>query len=243
MKTPIVKTHAGIHVIRDDLFLGGTKARAVNIFFRGVPGVVYATPAEGGAQTALAYVARRLNKRFALFVAGRKEPHPRMVLAQKIGAEVHEIRPGYLSVVQKRASDYAASQGLSLMPFGGQHPEVVEGIAAAAQSIPLSSSQQPDEIWCTGGSGVLATALGKAWPNAELHVVQVGKKVKLPQATVYVYDRPFSKHARTFPPFPSDPHYDAKAWEILIANRNTRQRADRNIFFWNVTGPADSYDA
>ena len=35
-------------------------------------------------------------------------------------------------------------------------------------------------------------------------------------------------------PFPADPHYDAKCWEIMTA----RARAGRRVLFWNVAGPA-----
>lgn len=43
--------HDGIAVVRDDLFLGGTKARFLPALFDGADEVVYASPAEGGAQT------------------------------------------------------------------------------------------------------------------------------------------------------------------------------------------------
>lgn len=53
MTTPIVQTHAGILVVRDDLHPGGTKARFIGRVFDGVQEAVYASPPEGGAQTAL----------------------------------------------------------------------------------------------------------------------------------------------------------------------------------------------
>ena len=56
---PLVTEHDGVLVVRDDLFPGGTKARFLGTLFNGVDEVVYASPAEGGGQTALATVARR----------------------------------------------------------------------------------------------------------------------------------------------------------------------------------------
>jgi hypothetical protein len=56
---PVVVEHHGIMVVRDDLFAGGTKARFIPALFDGAQEVVYASPQEGGAQTALATVARR----------------------------------------------------------------------------------------------------------------------------------------------------------------------------------------
>jgi hypothetical protein len=34
-------------------------------------------------------------------------------------------------------------------------------------------------------------------------------------------------------PFPSDPHYDAKAWETMTARKGPGR-----VVFWNVAGPA-----
>jgi len=51
--SPDVVEHEGVTVIRDDLFPGGTKARFLGFLFEATDEVVYASPAEGGAQTAL----------------------------------------------------------------------------------------------------------------------------------------------------------------------------------------------
>lgn len=59
---PVIIEHEGVLVVRDDLFSGGTKARFLGTMFEGVDEVVYASPAEGGAQVALATVARQLGK-------------------------------------------------------------------------------------------------------------------------------------------------------------------------------------
>ena len=71
MTAPIVREHGGVWVVRDDLFPGGTKARFMPVLFEGAEEAVYASPAEGGAQTALATVAKDLGKRATIFVAAR----------------------------------------------------------------------------------------------------------------------------------------------------------------------------
>jgi hypothetical protein len=68
---PVVVEHDGMLVVRDDLFAGSTKARFIPALFDGAQEVVYASPQEGGAQTALATVARALGKRATIFVAKR----------------------------------------------------------------------------------------------------------------------------------------------------------------------------
>ena len=85
---PIVVEHEGVLVVRDDLFPGGTKARFLGMLFNGADEVVYASPAEGGAQVALATVARNLGKGATIFVARRANPHPRTIQAAKLGANV-----------------------------------------------------------------------------------------------------------------------------------------------------------
>lgn len=232
MIPPVVREYDGVRVIRDDLFLGGTKARFMPQLFEGVDEAVYASPPEGGAQTALAVAARQLGKRATIFVAARAKLHGRTLEAAKLGAKVIPVRPGYLSVVQARARDYAKASGARLIPFGVDLPEAVATLAAAARATNLD----PDEVWCAAGSGVLARALAQAWPRARRHAVQVGRRLdpkEVANATIHVYPRPFSDAAKALPPFPSDPHYDAKAWETLTARKGPGR-----VVFWNVAGPA-----
>jgi 1-aminocyclopropane-1-carboxylate deaminase/D-cysteine desulfhydrase-like pyridoxal-dependent ACC family enzyme len=230
--TPQVIEHDGVLVVRDDLFPGGTKARFLQLLFDGADEVVYASAAEGGAQTALATVAARLGKRATIFVAKRAQPHPRALMAKRLGAKIMQVSPGYLSTVQARARDYARQVGARLAPFGMDLPEAIAAVAAAARSIRI----EPDEVWCASGSGVLARGLAAAWPDARRHVAQVGRTLspsEVAGATIHTYPLPFRREARSKPPFPSDAHYDAKAWEIFAARRGP----DR-VLFWNVAGPA-----
>lgn len=232
MTAPIVRVHDGIVVVRDDLYRGGTKARFMPVLFEDTQEAVYASPAEGGAQTALAMVAKELGKHATIFVAARVKLHPRTLEAARLGAKLVPVRPGYLSVVQARAKDYAKISGARLVPFGVDLPEAINRLAEAA----LVTELDPDEVWCAAGSGVLARALAQAWPRARRHVVQVGRELQpkdVAGATIHIYPHPFSDVAKTLPPFPSDPHYDAKAWETMTARKSPGR-----VVFWNVAGPA-----
>jgi hypothetical protein len=229
---PIVHEHDGIRVVRDDLFGGGTKARYLIDLFDNCDELVYASPAEGGAQSALAYCARAAGKRATIFVAKRAEPHPRALLAKSLGAKVVQVTPGYLAVVQARAATYCERTGARLVPFGIDMPETIERIAAAGRMLNFA----PDEVWCASGSGVLARGLASAWPNARRHVVQVGRALSADDvagAQIHVHPLKFGDRCKSAPPFPSDPHYDAKAWEICKA-----RHGGGLVLFWNVTGPA-----
>jgi hypothetical protein len=231
---PIIRIHNGIHVVREDLFPGGTKARFIWSYFDGTDELVYATPAEGGAQYAMAHVASLLRKRVTLFTARRANPHPRTTQVARMGAKVVPVYPGYLSTVRARAQTYAALSGARLVPFGADLPEARATIAAAARCIDI----EPDEVWCAAGSGVLARALAAAWPKAERHAVQVGRTLSsrdVAGATIHVWPKPFGVPHGGRTPFPSDPHYDAKAWAVC---QQQKRPAGRAVLFWNVTGPA-----
>ncbi len=230
MNPPVIEEYDGMSVVRDDLIPGGTKARYIPALLNGVDEAVYASPAEGGAQTALAYCAARLGKRATIFVAKRKIQHPRTVECKRLGAKIILVRPGYLTVVQARAREYSRRTGARLIPFGVDSPEAVDSIAEAARSI----GAIPAEVWCASGSGVLARGLSKAWPNARMNVVEVGRKLSLSDvagARIHSAGMAFSKPERVLPPFPSDLHYDAKAWRICKAKHGSGP-----VLFWNVMG-------
>jgi hypothetical protein len=224
LTAPIVVEHEGIHVVRDDLFQGGTKARYVAALFDGTEEVVYASPAEGGAQTALAIVAGELGKRATIFVAKRARGS---IMAKSYGAKVYQVSPGYLSVVQARAAAYCAATGARLAPFG--YPGDRRGRPGKGLA--------PDEVWCAAGSGVLARGLAAAWPQAVRYVVEVGRKLSAADvagASIVISPLRFYQSCRSRPPFPSDPHYDAKAWGIA-----STERGPGVVLFWNVAGPAE----
>jgi hypothetical protein len=111
-------------------------------------------------------------------------------------------------------------------------PEAMAAIAAAAGSTGID----PAEVWCAAGSGVLARGLAAAWPKARRHVVQVGRTLTAADvagATIHVYPTPFAREAKSKPPFPSDPHYDAKTWELCAVRKGSGR-----VLCWNVACPA-----
>lgn len=146
MREPQVVDHDGVFVVRDDLFPGGTKARFLPLLFDGADEVVYASAAEGGAQTALATVAAQLGKRATIFVAKRAQPHPRALMAKRLGATIMQVSPGYLSTVQARAREYSRQVGARLAPFGIDVPEAIEASLrqhARSALSPMRSGARP----------------------------------------------------------------------------------------------------
>lgn len=240
---PVVEEFDGVSVVRDDLLPGGTKARFIFDLYESCEELVYASPQEGGAQTGLSIAAKLTKRRFTLFVAARKTPHERVALSERLGAKVVAIKPGYLSTVQARAREYVRRSRLYErrsvfdLAFGLENDSAVLAIAAAAMKIP-----RPRELWFAAGSGTLAKGLSRAWPDVPRFAVQVGHRLAsndVGGATIIPADLAFSEKEAKPTPFPSDQHYDAKAYHVLLK----RRPGDRSgIYFWNVAGPASEYE-
>lgn len=221
---PVIEDVGGLLVVRDDLVAGGTKRRVIPRLLGGASEYVYASPAYGYAQIALAHACAEAGKRSTIFVAKRKAPHPRTIEANRAGARVVQVPAGYLSVIRARARGYCEATGAELLPFGFDTPGFLEGLAEVARALPVT----PSEVWCAAGSGTLCRALRLAWPSASFHAVRVGTAVDLPGVTVHHAPEAFERDAKAPPPFPSCSNYDAKAWQFL------REKASPGALFWNV---------
>jgi hypothetical protein len=229
LAAPIVREHGGRLVVRDDLLRGGTKMRAIMPLIESSDAseFVYASPAQGYAQVALALCALAAGRRATVFTAKRSTPHPLTMQAKAAGAKIVMVPHGYLNVVKARARDYAAKVGAYLIPFGVEDARSIEAIAAAARSLPVA----PAEVWSVTGSGVLTRALQRAWPQASFVAVIVGKKDSdTGRARQIIYPAPFEADAKSAAPFPSARNYDAKGWEIFA------RQAPQGALFWNVSG-------
>lgn len=224
-----METHSGVRVVRDDVTPGGTKARALPSLLEASAGavVVYASPAYGYAQIALAHSAAATGRRAVVFVAARRQQHARTIEAAKAGAEIIEVPHGYLSNVQAKARRYADETGVTLLPFGFDSPHFVAALASAIQAVDPTGGE-PTEVWTVAGSGALSRALQSVWPAAAFHAVAIGKEPNAGRATVHHAPERFEHNARTAPPFPSCSNYDAKAWQFI------KRYATPGAVFWNV---------
>jgi hypothetical protein len=223
---PVIVTTEGIRVVRDDLILGGTKRRVLEplVAKSASTEFVYASPAYGYAQIALAYSCAAVGKTATVFVAKRKIMHARTAEAKLAGARIVEVPHGYLSNVQAKARAYTDKTGAELLPFGLNTPEFIDGLSEVAKTIPVD----PFEVWSVAGSGVLTRALQKAWPCATFHAVRIGHDPDAGRATVWRAQEKFENVARIRPPFPSCDNYDAKAWSFV------KEWAKSGALFWNV---------
>lgn len=224
---PVMVEHHGFMVVRDDLLPGGTKRRVIEPMIQASPHreFIYASPAYGYAQLALAMACRALGKHATIFTAKRKQPHPLTLAARKAGAKVVMIPHGYLSHVQSKAKAYAQEVGAQYVPFGVDTDDSLSVIAQAARTLSI----EPASVWTVSGSGTLSRGLQRAWPGAEFHSVLIGKQdANVGKAITYRAPESFEKTAKEPPPWPSSAHYDAKLWQFA------RHHAQPGALIWNV---------
>jgi hypothetical protein len=234
VEKPVVVKHDGFFVVRDDFIEGGTKFRGAQALIDSMPDIdefVYGGgSAYGFAQIALAKACQDNGKKFTMFLAKRKVLHPCTARAVHFGCNLIDVKMGMLSVTQSRARKYVEEHERSaIVPMGLDYQPCIDAVAEAAHSI----GKRPKEVWCAAGSGTLARALKQAWPSADVHAVSIGHKLserERGQSIIHDYDRPFNRPSRIKPPFPSVQNYDAKAYEVMLAE------GSKGALFWNVAG-------
>lgn len=227
---PVVVEHEGVLVVRDDMVTGGTKARVAPDLLAGSDEWVYAGPAQGYAQLALAIACEQEGKRGVFFTAKRKSPLPLTQSSLEHGLRVVQVPYGRLTHVQAKARAYCELTGARFIDMGLKLPGMEDAMAAVAQG--LAAEVQPREVWVTCGSGTLCRALARAWPNAQINAVQIGMHPELPEgARLWVAPERFEEVATgPTPPFPSAEFYDRKAWRFVLEHA----AKDGSALLWNV---------
>lgn len=227
---PVLAEHDRFVVLRDDLILGGSKARTIPRLMAesGAPEWVFAGPSSGYAQVALGVGVQQTGVRATFVCPARKDRTPLTRLAARLGVTIREIPAGRLTVLEARAREHAAATGALQPKLGLDVPGALQALQAVAAALPL----YPEEVWVAAGSGLLARALAAAWPRARICAVQVGAHSTLPDcARRFEAPEPFAEPAVFLPPYPSVASYDAKVWRF--AARYGRPGA----LIWNVAGP------
>lgn len=227
---PIVEKVNGFNVVRDDLLAGGSKCRMIYKLIASGDNEewVYASPAQGYAQIAIAICAAIAGKRTVIYVAKSKEMHPLTQKAWEFGAEIRMVPMGFLSNLTAKAHRYVQQHsGAALVPFGADHPLVRGQMKRSARMIPFA----PKEVWSVLSTGVLSRGMQAAWPDAEFNGIMVGHNPDDMQrgfANVYQSPEKYSQNTKVLPPFPSASNYDAKVWQFML------KYANPGALFWNV---------
>jgi hypothetical protein len=226
---PVVTTHDGVRVVRDDLTVG-TKVRGGSLLASRVEQerLVYVQPRTGLAGVSLLDVCNKADKKLTLFMPSSKRISHHQACCIEQGADARFFRIAAMPVLNSYAKKWAEEHGHFFIPLGLKHELVTAGIIDAALKI-----DPPDEVWSVCSTGVLTRALQIVWPNAKFNVVAVARNMKsgeIGRADIISAPEPFQKAVKEDdrPPFPSVETYDAKCWRYIPKN------TDRNILFWNV---------
>jgi len=222
-------------IVREDLLEGGSKTRFLPAIIGDAAEVVFGGPFCGGAPLALSVIGREEGRKVTLFYAKRAELHRRQITARANGAELRFVAPGYMTVVQKRARDYAAGAGALFLPLGFDVPAAEAPFVEAMRRLRKRKGDF-DEIWAAMGSGMLARCLAKAFPDTPVHAVAVGlasrHEAQSMPPNVVMHEAPyrFEQECKFPTPFPCCPNYDRKAWEMCQA------KSTGSVLFWSVLG-------
>jgi len=226
---PIVETHDGVRVVRDDLLVG-SKVRGGDCLISNInqKTLVYVQPRTGLAGVSLLSVAKRHNKKVKLFMPSSKQisHHQACCIEQGADYEFHRIAamPNLNAIAKKWADE---NDDTYFIPLGLKHELFTAGFVKVASKIP-----EPEEVWTVISTGVLHRALQIAWPNAKFHCVAVSRNMKrgeIGHENIISAPEPFTKAIKeNLPPFPSVNTYDGKAWRYIPKN------SGKDILFWNV---------
>jgi len=232
-----IEKHYGINILRDDLLEGGTKSILLEGIEKQYPHIteyVYASPVYGGFQIALSAYCKKKGLKNTIFCAKRSEKHSNTLKCIEYGANIIEVYPGYLSVVEKRARDYCEKKPhIHKFLFGANTPENINIIAERVKKVIQQLGSEPDEIWVAVGSGTLVKGILQAVNHSKVYGVLVGASFEYshPNLTLIKYPKPFETESKFNPVFPSMANYDRKALELCLEyNKNQ----NKNILFWNV---------
>ena len=227
---PIIKEHDGIQVVRDDLIEGGTKRRAFYTYVNSTEHeeFVYASPRQGYAQLSLAYACKDLDRKCTVTVPQGKR-YWLTDEAEELGCNIIEVPMGFLTNIQAKAKNYCLEHEAHLIPFGGDHPIIIEAMRRTALSLDIN----PTEIWTVMSSGVLSRGLQGAFPNAKVYGVRIGHnttKREQGRAETFKSKYKFQQECKEIerPPFQSSLTYDSKAWTFI------KEHASDGALFWNV---------
>ena len=234
--TPVVRV-GDIWLKRDDLWQGeaparGGKARTAEVICRtaralGIEELCSAHDRNSSVPGMLARVCRHYGVSLRLWLPAAKDPLPPVFAeAKQCGAVLEEVRPGYMSVRQKRMRDYAEASGgrATILGIGlnWRGCGIAETQAAAANVAALHARGAIRRVVCPVGSGGMlagiAAGLGPACPILGVCVGGTPAATYPPNVTLVAATKPFHADVRAaIGPISLDPAYEAKCAEFLQA--------------------------
>ena len=248
-----------VFVVRDDkLPTFGQKSRLMTSLFSYNDHLVY--PALGSTLLAVASCAKLMEKK-ATVIIGQKEYNSKLArFAKDIGEQFVDFNPVILpsdhenkvDLLMQKAGDFAKTSGGTDITPGIRVtiPGTKKSIHDEAMRLAASTVDKIygpfDEVWAAATTGTLIQGISKGIRARFVTVHVIENKYLLDRVRestrVINYDLPFGQTARIKTPFPSEPNFDAKAWEELMKHLElTAGGSKKKILFWNVTTDNHSY--
>ncbi len=236
-----------LFVVRDDFLCGGTKSRVSYDFLKHhaqYREYVYISPWYGGAQIALPWLLRLLDREQPLPTGPRKatiiidqytlgwvDPQWRLppfgLLGECYGANFIEIPIGEDKF--RFAEEYAQDEGALLIKAGFDYPEVVSKIADYAKTI-KDTYGEFDEAWVATGSGTMIRGLQQGGIAKNYYAVCIFNHCPdIGEATGIIHNQGHNDAIplEEAPPYQSTLRYDSKVWPYV------KDRPGK-ILIWNV---------
>lgn len=236
--------HDGIYVVRDDFLEAGTKSRVMRVYLnkigKDIKEFIYCSPPAGYAQVALSWATKKMGKKSHIFVPKRNHPSLQTQMAKQNGAIIHEVYPGYMSVMRARAKEFFERKKAAMIVPWGLKDEIFHKLMTNEFIRLLKGQRLPSRIWMVWGSGAMITAMSGAldYIGAKTKIIAVQVGAEMPKSKewpsrlykAYIAPEKFSTEVRESkrPPFPSNLNYDAKVWQFIV------KHAKNGDWFWNV---------
>lgn len=232
-----------IHVLQDHYLEAGTKQRAIQAFAdlkaAGYDEVVsYGTPF-GYSQVATGYMGKAVSIKTTMFLETVTPLRPETKQAMRYGLNVKLLPAQTKNSGKKAAAEQYVQEVIKaggdpiLVDLGLDDPVFIDAIADNIRQV--KGDINPKRIWVAGGSGTLARALAKVWPDAMLLIVTVSTRPiyddvleQLPHYKLYKSAIKYTQDADVLPPYESVPHYDAKVWKFVLEDGRDGD------YVWNV---------
>src|SRR5665213_1832647 len=144
----VVQDFQGFEVLRDDLFEGGTKRRALERIIDTIweTELVYACDYYGHAAYAIALTAMEVGKKVHLFYLSPKHQTDVFEKTTNLPNVTYEIVENANTQIEagKTAIEYAKKNNARFFPIGLDFPEFGEALKEVVKQVNI----QAPEIWC-----------------------------------------------------------------------------------------------
>ncbi len=229
----IIQKHKELNVVRGDLYQGGIKCRVLTQLFASdikEEEVVYAGCYFGHSGFALGLAGLATSKRVTLFLPS---PYKDTYIQRKVeslnNVTCHIVEAEHQDDTVAAAREYAGKTGGYLLPVGFDYPAFTDRYIKLMQSLDI----YPEEVWVSGGSGVSARCMIKAFPNAQINVINLNVRSNAQLGSPYkVWNipEPLSSPAQAgkLPPYSAALYYDAKIWQVV------NEHAKHGALVWSI---------